>query len=246
MLSRCFIEAYLPPDLFSFYINSFNRINGFSMSDKTGVAPDVLMLLGTHCPHCPAVLMVLSELIKRGSIASLQVVNLEQKPALAEALGVRSVPWVRIGWFELEGLHSKSELEHWVAHAAAGTGADEYLRELLGRGQVQKVMALLRRRPQIMREVISLMHDAEAKINVRLGIGVLMEEFAARRWFEPYIDQLAGLCQHEDARVRSDATHYLSLTGNPRVVPVLRSMLQDANADVIEAARDGLEGLGVT
>ena len=83
------------------------------MSEST-TPPEALMLLGTSCPHCPVVLDALSELVKQGVIASLEVVNLEKKPDIAEQLGVRTVPWVRIGWYELEGLHSRAELQYWA------------------------------------------------------------------------------------------------------------------------------------
>ncbi len=199
------------------------------------------MLLGTACPHCAGELLVLSEFIKRGIIGSLQVVNLEQRPALAEALGVRGVPWVRIGWFELEGLHTRAELQHWVEQATDDSGAGEYLSEALGQGQVQKVLATIRRQPEVMHHVIELMADAEATINVRLGIGVLMEEFASADWFQDYIEPLAHLCKHADARVRSDACHYLALTGNRDVIPKLQGMLGDDSKDVVDVAQDGLD-----
>ena len=31
-------------------------------------APDALLLLSTHCPHCPAVLAALADLVKQGAI----------------------------------------------------------------------------------------------------------------------------------------------------------------------------------
>ena len=58
-------------------------------------APDALLLISTHCPHCPAVLAALAELVKQGAIGRLEVVNLEQHPEVGQALGVRSVPWLR-------------------------------------------------------------------------------------------------------------------------------------------------------
>ena len=82
------------------------------MSDtaENNTSPQALMLLGTHCPHCPSVLNSLSELVKQGVISRLEVVNLEQRPELGRELGVRSVPWVRIGQFELPGLHTSGRV----------------------------------------------------------------------------------------------------------------------------------------
>ncbi len=202
-----------------------------------------LLLLGTHCPHCPAVLAALSDLVKTGELARLTVVNLEQSPEVAQQLGVRGVPWVRIGRFELEGLHSTAEYLQWLQCAQQPEGLREYIGHMLGEGQVKQILSLIRRDHASMAEVFELMRDADAKINLRLGIGVVMETFAAEAWFEQYIPELEKLCQHEDARVRADACHNLSLTGNPHVVPQLEAMLEDPSDEVREVAQDSLNVL---
>ena len=43
-------------------------------------APDALLLISTHCPHCPAMLTALADLVKQGTVGRLEVVNLEQRP----------------------------------------------------------------------------------------------------------------------------------------------------------------------
>ena len=76
--------------------------------------PEAVLLLSTQCPHCPTVLQGLSELVKQGVISRLEVVNINVRPEIAERHGIRSVPWVKIGDFELEGLHSPAELRRWA------------------------------------------------------------------------------------------------------------------------------------
>jgi thiol-disulfide isomerase/thioredoxin len=203
-----------------------------------------LLLVGTHCPHCPAVIMALSELVKAGELASIEIVNLEQRPDVAQQLNVRTVPWVKIGEFELEGLRSKAEFQQWITRARNAQGMQQYFEDLLAGGQVNKVVELINRDNAALQWVIELLRDADAKINLRLGIGVVMEEFASTQPFQQYIPTLEQLCQHEDARVRADACHYLALTENPSVVPVLQAMLNDANEEVREVAQDGLDELG--
>jgi glutaredoxin len=66
-------------------------------TNTIATVPDALMILGTHCPHCPAVLKNLCRLLEEGKLGKLQVINLEQHPEEAKKYGVRSVPWVRIG-----------------------------------------------------------------------------------------------------------------------------------------------------
>ena len=74
------------------------------MTGNTKTKPAALLLLGTHCPHCPQVLKALSELVKAGDIHKLEVVNVEQAPEIARELGVRGVPWIRVGEFTLTGM----------------------------------------------------------------------------------------------------------------------------------------------
>lgn len=207
----------------------------------TNKTPDALLLLGTHCPHCPGVLSTLADLVKQGVIASLEVVNLEKKPEVAERLGVRTVPWVRIGWYELEGLHSKAELQHWAEIADTREGAIAYFSEALAAGQVSKVLTILKKHPELVSYMFDLMADAEAKINIRLGVGVVMEEFAGEDEFAKYIPRLGELTHHKDDRVRCDACHYLSLTRNRDAALYIAALLADGNKEVRAVAKESMD-----
>lgn len=201
------------------------------------------MLLSTHCSHCPAVLDSLAKLVKQGALTSLEIINLELAPETANDLGVKTVPWVRIGWFEIEGLHSMNELKHIVELASAEDGALEYLSELLVQGKVMKVLDLVDRHHQVIEYLIRLLSNGDEKMNVRLGIGVVMEQYASVDWFVRYIPMLTAMVVHHDSRVRADICHYLSLTENAEVIPVITTLLKDKNEDVREVARESLEEL---
>lgn len=209
-------------------------------------APEALMLLATHCPHCPTMLTALADLVKQGVIASLEAVNLEKKPDVAKRLGVRTVPWVRIGWYELEGLHSKAELQKWAELAGTSEGDIAYFSEVLAAGQVNKVLAILKKHPELMTYMFDLLTDADAKINIRLGVGVVMEEYASSDGFAKYIPKLGEMTRHRDNRVRSDVCHYLSLTKNREAIPYVSALLEDESAEVREVARESLEDLNET
>jgi len=205
--------------------------------------PDALMLLGTHCPHCPSVLGSLSELVKQGVIARLEVVNLEQRPETGRELGVRSVPWVRIGQFELAGLHSKAELQSWAEQAGSEQGMTKYIEQLLGEGEVKRVLEMIANDHGLLHALIGLVSDADAKINARLGAGVIMEEYEAEPELLALIPELGELTRHEDARVRSDACHYLSLTHDVSVKKYIEPLLDDDHEDVREVAEESLAAL---
>ena len=198
------------------------------------------MLLGPHCPHCAAVLSSLSELVKQGVVSRLEVVNLEQRPDIASELGVRSVPWVRIGPFEFVGLHSEAELRSWAELSSSAQGMTKYFEQHLGDGKVKQVLAMIDKDPGLLHALTGLISDADAKINARLGVGVIFEEYEGREELRALVPQLGVLTQHQDARVRSDACHYLSLTHDASARPYIEALLDDAHAEVREVAEESL------
>ena len=201
------------------------------------------MLLGTHCPHCPSVLGSLSELVKQGVISKLEVVNLEQRPETGRELGVRSVPWVRIGPFEFSGLHSKAELQSWAEQAGTEQGMTKYFEQLLGDGEVMRVLGMIANDHGLLHALIGLVSDADAKINARIGAGVIMEDYEGKPELLALIPELGNLTRHADARVRSDACHYLSLTHDDSVKQYIEPLLEDQNEDVREVAEESLAAL---
>jgi thioredoxin-like negative regulator of GroEL len=210
---------------------------------KNITPPAVLMLMGTRCAYCGPMMQILSELMKAGKMAELRIVNIENAPELASELGVRSVPWLQIGPFELAGSRTKQELSQWIERASSFDGVTDYLEEVLAEGNIVYARKLIERYPQALENVIDLMADPEAKINVRLGVGVIIEELAETEQFRAVIPRLIDYLSDEDARIRGDACHYLSLTRDPSYIPHIEKLLSDASEEVREIAQDSLDEL---
>jgi len=202
--------------------------------------PDALMLMGTHCPYCPGVLKALKALLKSGHISKLEYHNIEEHPGLARELGVRTVPWVRIGPFELAGLRSEQELRTWAEKAASGTGLTNWLDELLSSGDINKPLERIRSEPAAMEALLELFTDPDTQLNTRIGISAIMEDLAGTETLGAIVDQLGELTRHEDARVRGDACHYLALSDNPEAVAYIKPLLTDKDTHVREIARESL------
>lgn len=213
------------------------------MSLSSGNAPDALLLLSTHCPHCPAVLAALAELVKQGVIGRLEAVNLEQHPEVGQALGVRSVPWIRLGRVELSGVHGKAELAEWAAKADSEAGIADWFHQLLKEGQLPRAQAAIEADPALLAAVLPIVGNVDASLNVRLGAGALLEQFAGSAALRALLPRLGELSQHPDARVRADACHYLGLTADAAAKPWLEARVGDDDADVREIAADGLQAL---
>jgi hypothetical protein len=206
-------------------------------------APDALLLLSTHCPHCPAMLVALTELVKQGTIGRLEVVNLEQHPETGQALGVRSVPWLRLGRIEIAGVHSQAELAGWAAKADSEEGLADWFHLLLKEGQLPRAQAAIDADPSLLAAVLPIVGNVDASLNVRLGAGVLFEAFAGTPVLAALTPQLGDLSRHADARVRADACHYLGLSGDVTAKPWLEARLDDDDADVREISAESLQTL---
>lgn len=206
-------------------------------------APDALLLLTASCPFCPAVLAALGELVKAGRIGRLEVVNIEAHPEVAQHFGVRSVPWVRLGAFELDGLRSKAELEQWATRAGTREGVAQYLSELLATGGLNKVMAHLARAPHDLDALLVLLANPDTDLHVQLGIAAVMEELSGSATLQAAVDQLGTLVASPEPRLRGDACHYLALSGSQRAIPYVRRLLADPDPHVREVAHESLAAL---
>lgn len=188
-------------------------------------------------------LQILADLVKAGRIGRLEVINLEAHPDVAEAQGVRSVPWTRIGPFELSGMRGREELLDWIGRVANPAGRADYFHHLLKEGQIDRVLAIVGRQPEAMVDLLPIVANPEASINVRIGAGVVFESFAGQPGMRALVDALGELAGHADARVRADACHYLSLTGAPEARVYLQRCLQDGDDTVREIAEESMAAL---
>lgn len=210
-------------------------------SDRASL-PAALLFTTPSCPHCPGVKQSLSRLLEEGVIASLEVVDASTEVVRAQALGVRSVPWLRLGPFEFEGQMTLGELRHWAERAAQPQGLRDYLFEMLKTGRRAKVDALLRDDPQRAAALAELVTDPEAGMAVRLGIGAVLEELQGTPVTEPMVPVLAQALTHAEPRDRADIAHFLTLIGGEAARAALRTCLDDADAEVREIAQEALAG----
>ena len=208
-------------------------------------APDALLLLATGCAHCPAVLEGLSQLLKQGRIGRLEAINIVEQPEAAQAVGTRSVPWTRIGPFELEGALSPAELGRWVELARNEQGYGDYYSHLLETRRPHKVSEMVRQHPASLPPLIDLLSEEETPMSVRIGVGVVMEDLEGDPVLLQALDALIELSQSDQANLRADATHFLGLTRAAAAEAPIRQRLDDPHPDVREIAEESLQMLNI-
>ena len=209
--------------------------------DDSKSPPDALMLKGTHCPFCPRVQQSLQELRESGHIGKLEILNIEENPEFAKELGVRTVPWVRIGPYELDGLRSTAEFREWADKAGSTAGLSKWLDELLGSGRITEAFELVSAGQSGMDALLELFADEDTQLNTRIGISAIMEDLEDSRVLRQNLERLGKLTRHADAHIRGDACHYLALSGDAGAAAWIRPLLEDADAGVREIASDSLE-----
>ena len=209
---------------------------------KTNV-PDAELMIASGCTHCPVVLSGLAELVKTGKIGRLEVINIAQHPELARRRGVRGVPWLRLGPFELSGAHSPSELARLALQAGSETGMMQYLRDSLETGELDRIIRACRRSPQLLSPLLALAGALETPFAVRIGVGAVLEDLAADGLLSDLKDQIATLAASPHAQIRADAAHFLGLTGSDKARPVLELLGRDEDQEVREIAAESLAAL---
>lgn len=205
--------------------------------------PGALLLVSNHCPHCHGLETLLRERMKTGALGGLRVVNIEQSPELAKQYGVRSVPWLQLGDFVFDGAMTPSELDEWIEQVNADGGQTRYIAYLLERGKLVMAIEWIEKSHTTLQVIIPLLVDPDARINIRVGVGAILEHFEDTDVIRAITFDLIGLLDNENPAIRTDVCHYLSLTHSIDVIAPLKQMLDDDDPQVREIARESIEAL---
>ncbi len=204
---------------------------------------EITLAIAPGCPHCPNVLQALGEMVKRGDIAAMRVINIAVEQEFTERHHIRSVPWLKIGPFILTGAHSQSEIKQWVEQANSEEGIRNYISSKLTDGELDTVTGMVQQSPDALLHFIPLIEDDKTNINVRLGIGAILEELAGQEILYALLPELLKLLKHSQARVRGDAAHFLSLLHNKTAIEALQQLHDDPDTEVREIAAESIESL---
>lgn len=110
-------------------------------------------------------------------------------------------------------------------------------------GKLARVNEVVDRIPDALSDLLPIIANPEADMNVRFGASAVLERHAGKDSLVALIPTLGLLAAHGDARVRADACHLLGLSGNVKAVPYLEGRRADPDAEVREIVADSLQEL---
>lgn len=203
--------------------------------------PDALLFITPGCPHCPAVMQGLGEMVKQTAIGQLTIINAAAHPELAEKYGVRAAPWLKLGPFTLTGAQTPAELKQWLEWSKGEEGVAHYVEHLLKEGGFKQAGIFIAEDTQRLKPLLAIVANPEKSIEVRVGVDALLEAYSNTITLQNLLPQLAALTLHADHRVRADACHLLGLTGSATARPYLAQCINDNNEEVREIAAESLE-----
>ena len=226
--------------------SGFNQITVYSSSLRDMNQfnkPGALILVSTNCPHCHTLEKLLHERMESGSLDSLEIVNVERSPEVAQQYGVRSVPWLQLGEFVFDEALTPTELDGWIKELQEGGGKPQYISYLLEHGKLNKAIEWIDSGNATLKSVVAILCDPDAKINVRVGVGAILEHFENTSLIKAVVPDLTALLEKNNSTVKIDACHYLSLTHSRDAIEPLKRMLNDEDQQVRQVAQESIEAI---
>jgi hypothetical protein len=110
-------------------------------------------------------------------------------------------------------------------------------------GQLKRVLEVVERIPAALADLLPVVANPEADMNVRFGASAVFERHAGSATLKALVPALGMLTGHGDARVRADACHFLGLSAAPEAVRFLEARRDDPDAEVREIVAESLEEL---
>lgn len=110
-------------------------------------------------------------------------------------------------------------------------------------GQLKRVNEVVDRIPKALADLLPIVANPEANMNVRFGASAVLERHAGSPALQALVPALGMLTGHGDARVRADACHLLALSSTPAATKYLEARLDDPDAEVREIAAESLADL---
>jgi len=200
-----------------------------------------LLLISPDCERSSQLLRGVTQLVQESALASMEVVNIVASPERARRIGLRSVPWLRLGEFEFAEVLSLDELRMWVKRLNSDDGTRFYLERELQSGSLLRLEKLISELPHWGVQLLVLLQQDDLSLPLRLSAEALMEALQGQEALTLLVPSLIEMLGSSKAEQRRDALRYLSLSGETKIIPLVRAALHDESEEVAEMAGECLD-----
>jgi hypothetical protein len=240
----------LPP-----FLNALSASDGGAENIPTSIGdhlkrihvPAMLRLfISQQCPFCPATVQRITPLVEANELIHLTIIDCTLFPEMAEANQIQSVPALLLDkQFRWTGSFLIEEVIEVITNRDPAELGSLSLERMLKEGNAAKLAEMMLESGHIFPSLFDLL--THHKWPVRLGAMVVMEEVTSRNpeLATQVVDPLWERFQHVEDPVKGDIIHVLGESGNHRILPWMRKVLDgEYDAEVKEAAREALEKIG--
>jgi len=213
------------------------------LTDLNTPAP-IKIYITAECPFCPVTVQPLIALAAATDHVKLTVIDGIMFPEMAKADNIQSAPTVVLDdHFRWDGSATINEIVEVIVHRDPARLSAASLRGMLKEGLASQVAQMMLDHQKIFPGFLTLLiHD---KWPVRLGAMVVFEIIAehSRKLTTQMTSFLWRRYQGAEDRVKGDLIYLLGKSGNPEVIPYLKSVLSETpNDEIKEAVLEALDG----
>ncbi len=208
----------------------------------------IKIYITSECPFCPATVEPLIALARANDHIKLTIIDGIMFPEMAKADKIQSAPTVILDdRFRWDGSVTTAEIVEVIVHRDPARLSAASLRGMLKEGLASQVAQMMLDHQNIFPGFLPLLiHD---KWPVRLGAMVVFEIIAeSDRPLAAHMTSFLWQNYREvEDRVKGDLIYLLGQSGNPEVIPYLKSvLLETPDEDIKEAVLEALDGFRLT
>ena len=202
----------------------------------------VEVMVSPPCPHCPIVVGLVNQLALASIYLEVTIIDITLFADFAQKYSIRAVPTLVIdGQEQLVGNISEDLLADKLTNQSPSTFHPDSFKKIVKEGDADKLAGMMVADADVYKGALELLADPDW--SVRMGMMVVLEEVAERspdlvQRVYPYLVDLLG---HGDANQRGDMAYLLGIIGNGSILDSLKTLLNDRNPDVAEAAFEAVQ-----
>jgi len=204
--------------------------------------PGLKVLVAPGCPNCPNAVRTAVELLTRGLVAYLHVVDVTAFQEEVEELGVTSVPVTALEGLVLTGVRSAGELAGLLRSWGTPAWTEHVLASHLDEARVEAAASLLVDGSGV--TAFSALW-ARSSLATRLGLMLAAQTALERapRALDGTVATLVPLLESGETALRGDTAELLGWIGHPSAVSALHRLANDPDPELAGAAAEALENL---